>query len=828
MNKDLAGLIKEYVVNHERNRRLVAWICMLSICTAAGVYGWMMRPAISMESGNPLVTSDMPYGIFGQPLSAHVTATAESGLEATWFHLSVDMENAVLSEELVFDSSGMAIIQTNAGESLQLYKVAESGKKQGLWFMLYKGTEVDFDLPFKSTQVASQPVELVPTQQQPVTGIPGAITPNTEATTPVVQQGETPETEVQKGEVSQEDASQPDATQGESTQTEAEAPATEAPATEAEATQTEAEAPATEAPKAESAETELQPTGPQGEIAPVITEASVSNSEPPAVEESTSDLPVADQSDVVQPDVVQPDVVQPDVNQTTTENSVVDDQADTATGDQVAASMVDPATASVVIHTGSGVTMEEAKAVADANAAEGTVALKLAWMTEDALALMPMPLMMMAAPAGTITAYNDRTNNGHYYIVENGIQKTVYCYSHEKIQPSINGTAGYTRKDYLTEAPAPSAPATKSMVATMLYLGYPSDASGLMSRYGIPGLGDYSANYYTQSEIWRLKEGSILTYMPGGSLSYYSDALSYYSCSSQSPYFGKHGNVGDVNMSATQDLIKQANGSFRSGVVEVTGDFSGSFSFSTLPSGLKMYDSTTNQELTSSTQLVIGKKVYFVYRGAQVSGSSITAEYAYDKADVFYLVPDEAHKTYQDLVGIETINQRKQITLNLIPAPVDLKIHKTNQDKIINLQGVQFKLNQATVSGGTWSDTGVTLMTGTTDANGNMTLAGIRVGDYLLHETKPAAGYALPAEPWRLRISIDGSVTLTDSQGIAVMKTGDYYQIINRAGYELPSTGGMGTGFYTKSGVLIMTLASLIYAYNKRRNQSKDDERKGE
>ena len=103
-----------------------------------------------------------------------------------------------------------------------------------------------------------------------------------------------------------------------------------------------------------------------------------------------------------------------------------------------------------------------------------------------------------------ITVYNDRNNNGWYYLTEDGVKKTVYCYQHDRTQPSVYGTSGYSKVDYFsTTVDAPNSPATKQMIATVLYLGFPSNATRLKDSLNIY---DSKANYFTEQTIWYLIE----------------------------------------------------------------------------------------------------------------------------------------------------------------------------------------------------------------------------------------------------------------------------------------------------------------------------------
>ena len=105
-------------------------------------------------------------------------------------------------------------------------------------------------------------------------------------------------------------------------------------------------------------------------------------------------------------------------------------------------------------------------------------------------------------------------------------------------------------------------------------------------------------------------------------------------------------------------------------------------------------------------------------------------------------------------------------------------------------------------------------------------------GTYTLKETKAPGNYALSEETWTITVAKDGSLTVTDATGNAVtfdttketdaegnetgVVTYSYY-FKNTPMYELPSTGGIGTYWYTIGGMLLMMAAALIL-YKKKKD----------
>lgn len=111
-----------------------------------------------------------------------------------------------------------------------------------------------------------------------------------------------------------------------------------------------------------------------------------------------------------------------------------------------------------------------------------------------------------------------------------------------------------------------------------------------------------------------------------------------------------------------------------------------------------------------------------------------------------------------------------------------------------------------------------------TPANGNITFKGLDAGTYYLEETKAPTGYNKLTAP----ITVVISSTLPPTGGTAsytVMADGatttDYtVRVENKAGTELPSTGGIGTTiFYVVGGGLMV--AAIVLLVTKKRMENK-------
>lgn len=110
----------------------------------------------------------------------------------------------------------------------------------------------------------------------------------------------------------------------------------------------------------------------------------------------------------------------------------------------------------------------------------------------------------------------------------------------------------------------------------------------------------------------------------------------------------------------------------------------------------------------------------------------------------------------------------------------------------------------------------------TTGENGDAKFQGLDCGSYYLHETASPAGYNLLKEDVGLTITAtygsDGQITSSN----AVSDNNGQYQrsqkIENKAGAELPSTGGIGTYIFYAIGSVLVIGALVLLITKKRMN----------
>lgn len=125
-----------------------------------------------------------------------------------------------------------------------------------------------------------------------------------------------------------------------------------------------------------------------------------------------------------------------------------------------------------------------------------------------------------------------------------------------------------------------------------------------------------------------------------------------------------------------------------------------------------------------------------------------------------------------------------------------------------------------------WTNNATEAIKVKTPANGNITFEGLDAGTYYLEETKAPVGYNKLTAP--ITVVIDrGTLPTVASQTISyTVKYGDttaddhVVRVENKAGTELPSTGGIGTTiFYVVGGGLMV--AAIVLLVTKKRMENK-------
>lgn len=189
-----------------------------------------------------------------------------------------------------------------------------------------------------------------------------------------------------------------------------------------------------------------------------------------------------------------------------------------------------------------------------------------------------------------------------------------------------------------------------------------------------------------------------------------------------------------------------------------------------------------------------------------------------------------------------------------------VNIVKTAADKNTPLSGVEFDLyeevaekTEGTVLGSTIGMTGENaekyyklVKHLTTDGYGKVSASGLEKGTYYLVETKTAEGYNLLKEPVKVDLNFVYSETWDERkeyvEGALVKHDVDYNRqnafekgttnateltsgsitanIINRKGFDLPTTGGFGTLLFSGIGVLLVVAGVGVLLSLKKKNRA--------
>ena len=148
---------------------------------------------------------------------------------------------------------------------------------------------------------------------------------------------------------------------------------------------------------------------------------------------------------------------------------------------------------------------------------------------------------------------------------------------------------------------------------------------------------------------------------------------------------------------------------------------------------------------------------------------------------------------------------------------------KDGKDNNTVLTGAEFKIYKV-VDG---TETQITNLDGMTDgiyttsSAGKITIKGLNAGTYKLEEVKAPRGYTLLKDKIEFTITgaepANGTVTTTTN---GFKAEGDGYvstTVTNNKGFNLPSTGGMGTYIFTIAGLVIMAGAAFLLIASKKR-----------
>lgn len=111
------------------------------------------------------------------------------------------------------------------------------------------------------------------------------------------------------------------------------------------------------------------------------------------------------------------------------------------------------------------------------------------------------------------------------------------------------------------------------------------------------------------------------------------------------------------------------------------------------------------------------------------------------------------------------------------------------------------------------------------DMKGKLRLVGLDAGTYYLKETKAPAGYNKISTPIEITIAdsdYDGGVEVKKDELVTDdLETGRVpVTVQNSQGFELPTTGGIGTVLFTAVGVVLMGAGLVLFFLNRKRRKA--------
>ena len=104
--------------------------------------------------------------------------------------------------------------------------------------------------------------------------------------------------------------------------------------------------------------------------------------------------------------------------------------------------------------------------------------------------------------------------------------------------------------------------------------------------------------------------------------------------------------------------------------------------------------------------------------------------------------------------------------------------------------------------------------------NGKLQLVGLDAGTYYLKETKAPAGYNKISTPIEITIAdsdYDGGVEVGEEDLVNGLVP---VTVQNSQGFELPTTGGIGTVLFTAVGVVLMGAGLVMFFLNRKRRKA--------
>ena len=138
-----------FMQNQQKHRRwLRAMTAMAAVVVFVTTY-LLILPAITMENSVLEVTATPSEAVLGEVIETEIFASADDGRKKTYFVLTADGDNAGLDEsQLDFDSDGIASIEDENEQVIDLHREYTKTGEARSWFVLQEGQSASFSLPW--------------------------------------------------------------------------------------------------------------------------------------------------------------------------------------------------------------------------------------------------------------------------------------------------------------------------------------------------------------------------------------------------------------------------------------------------------------------------------------------------------------------------------------------------------------------------------------------------------------------------------------------------------------------------------------------------------
>lgn len=256
-----------FMQSQQKHRRwLRAMTAMAAVVVFVTTY-LLILPAITMENSVLEVTATPSEAVLGEVIETEIFASADDGRKETYFVLTADGDNAGLDEsQLDFDSDGIASIEDENEQVIDLHREYTKTGEARYWFVLQEGQSASFSLPWVNGMDRYRAEEIV--EEIPV-----------EPEEPLVEEEIPPTEDTSEGETLPDDTSMEESIPPESD--------TESENTDGEIPSTEMEKPETDVPPQDEPDVDVPDTDtPDTEIGEPDTDSIETVPEAPPAEKS--------------------------------------------------------------------------------------------------------------------------------------------------------------------------------------------------------------------------------------------------------------------------------------------------------------------------------------------------------------------------------------------------------------------------------------------------------------------------------------------------------------------------------------------------------------